>query len=57
MLWWSYTSRAKRVSFVLRSVYGKKKTRNKRGDVKFNTLLGSFALFSANLHTVTGSPN
>lgn len=53
MLWWSYTSRAKRVSFVLRSVYEKKKN----GDVKFNTLLGSFALFSANLHTVTGSPN
>lgn len=30
-----------------------KKTHNKRGDVNFNTLLGSFALFSAHLHAVT----
>lgn len=54
MLSWSYTSCAKMhlISFVLRSVCGK--LHNKPGDVKFKTLLRSFALFSPNLHTIVG---
>lgn len=45
------TSRAKThlISFALRPVFGT--PHNKPGDVKFNILLGSFALFPANLHT------
>ena len=41
------------ISFVLCSVFGK--LHNKPGDVKFNTLSRSFALISANLHTVAGA--